>query len=711
MTITVHIIDDCQCYAGELVNSLREINVSAEPIEKVGEKTSISELADMLASSDSLKRKDLLYINTNLKIADSLRQDQSGFKLLTWLRVKDVLNHCVLYSFETLHSLLQRSPDYLIATSKGTSFVQLPFDLASLDVIALSSKEAESTNIREVLRKGFSIQRFRHREANWWGVMSICDIHRAVVDGNDFTYPEQVKKKLGDLEFVAARYVYGFAINRIQEAVKQHKQSAKEEFEKLSVQLKEVEDKIGKIEIGKKEICDAINTFKEDIENQQSILKNPHISDKDIQDIIYSIRQISIEQQDYKNLKEEMDCDISKENINRAELENKIYNASEKCKTNPLAQEVSKSKEANRLIEDSTKNTGNILYIDDNAQDGWLTILQEIFPVCIDTPKSDSKHWKDFESLSEHIFETLRTSEPSLILLDLRLFDENVSSLEVEELSGFKLLERIKKSDNHHYIPIIMFTASNKAFTYETLVKNGANGYWVKEGLDEQRSIDASIKNYLELLRLINNYTNGKYNLMLRRFGKKVKDIRNNDKLWWKNEQGVKWVKTKNCESMRNSNGDDINIPHITRPFDKEKEITICLKNIYRLLDDYLYRKEFSNLIPYSKAFIPSLVCLEIGLIIEYIHDFTGFFICNRRKNRFKTKYINMRGDTEGNDLYYYRNAAVHASSEIKKGQNIIKTLDDLVGLVERMVDYLNKPPVLNRTSMEDLQKKYSKQG
>ena len=65
-----------------------------------------------------IDKDDVFFVNVNLIINGCSRQEQKGVELLVWLRIKGIINHVVLYSFETLYSLLNRMPKHLVITSK-----------------------------------------------------------------------------------------------------------------------------------------------------------------------------------------------------------------------------------------------------------------------------------------------------------------------------------------------------------------------------------------------------------------------------------------------------------------------------------------------------------------------------------------------------------------------------------------------------------------
>jgi hypothetical protein len=121
------IIDDNQDFAKALCVHLskNEENTICNKAEIVffEENSEVNELADRVNLNDD----SLIFINVNLKLNKFNRQDRKGIELLIWLRIKDVMNHVVLYSFESLETILKK-PENLIITSRGTSFVRLPSD-------------------------------------------------------------------------------------------------------------------------------------------------------------------------------------------------------------------------------------------------------------------------------------------------------------------------------------------------------------------------------------------------------------------------------------------------------------------------------------------------------------------------------------------------------------------------------------------------------
>ena len=187
-------------------------------------------------------------------------------------------------------------------------------------------------------------------------------------------------------------------------------------------------------------------------------------------------------------------------------------------------------------------------HVDDRWDDGWNDILSRmIYP----DRQGEVTFVKSWKPIGEPQFDELTKDERiekahraigagfeqdafDLILLDLRLFGERRNRYEVSELSGAKLLQKLRK--RYKGVPVIMTTASNKAWSHQQLTQVGADGYWIKEGLDERRGPEGTVQNYLDLLRLVETATGKKYQF-LKRFAGKIRELKSDDAPWWKHKR------------------------------------------------------------------------------------------------------------------------------------------------------------------------------
>jgi CheY-like chemotaxis protein len=133
-----------------------------------------------------------------------------------------------------------------------------------------------------------------------------------------------------------------------------------------------------------------------------------------------------------------------------------------------------------------------ILYIDDEANKGWESVLKKLFNTSrIDDIVVINEKVKDFDSLSSRSKAIIENEIFDLYLVDLRLngLDED-ENIKTEEFSGMKVLQKIKSINRGNQV--IIFTASNKSWNQKSLIDYGADGYFVKESPEYNFSIELS---------------------------------------------------------------------------------------------------------------------------------------------------------------------------------------------------------------------------
>lgn len=367
-------------------------------------KHTTAQIANAIIETYGNEEKELpddivLLINVNLKAGE--RQKQLGIELLIWLRIKDVMNHVVLYSFETVHQLLQRKPKHLILTSKGTSFVQLPRDF-ELNFDKLSKEKADEGNLKKTLKPTFSNKNIQHRLANIYGLWFMFSVHNKYFSGEALNY-----------DIFSTEFLKG--------------------FDELQLQI--------------------ANVLSETNDKQVT------------QNIIGKITKL------------------------KTSIRGKVP---------------------------------KILYIDDKADIGWAEFLkkaiygngdsnnfQSITPQKTDF-KNDTHFKTFFETVNAKILN--KNNFVDCVLLDLRLTDETGDIDDLDSLSGIRLLKRIHQS--FPSLPVVMFTASNKAKSVKKIITCGAEGLWTKPGLDELKNDEYYLESYRELLSYLNDALN-KYTYLI----------------------------------------------------------------------------------------------------------------------------------------------------------------------------------------------------
>ncbi|MCH8535883.1 MAG: response regulator [Flavobacteriaceae bacterium] len=128
---------------------------------------------------------------------------------------------------------------------------------------------------------------------------------------------------------------------------------------------------------------------------------------------------------------------------------------------------------------------GKILVIDDEIDKGWEDFFKSLkFPsdkdLKLETIGKGFKSLENQEQVIDLIEEKIRIFNPDIIILDLRLLDADFEEKDTKKITGFKVLEKIKNEINRG-IQVILFTASNKVWNYQSLLEVGFDGWVVKE--------------------------------------------------------------------------------------------------------------------------------------------------------------------------------------------------------------------------------------
>lgn len=183
-----------------------------------------------------------------------------------------------------------------------------------------------------------------------------------------------------------------------------------------------------------------------------------------------------------------------------------------------------------------------ILHLDDEPN--WTTCLRWLI----------NSHFVDvdYESLNkipEHIdkewvLTNVCKKSPSLILLDLRLRGPHEVGKPVKDTSGATLAKMIREETPG--TPIILMTASNKAWVFEEMMKLGVDGYWMKEGVGEHLPPEGSVRNSERLLDIISTALSEHYQF-LREFTDRIAQIKNSPSPWW--EHYNKWPNRDNTKA------------------------------------------------------------------------------------------------------------------------------------------------------------------
>lgn len=302
-----------------------------------------------------------------------------------------------------------------------------------------------------------------------------------------------------------------------------------------------------------------------------------------------------------------------------------------------------------------------ILLIDDQAGEGWSDIYQHIiyggenrdFHTFNNFPASNSNHEEGIEHIKENVIEYLinqMNNKVDCILLDLRL-QPGDKNKEVHKVSGVKILKHINK----HFkgIPILVTSASNKIWSYQEVIKAGADAYWLKEGVDNLQNAEDSIKSYVNFIEIIAAFMNEEYQF-LREMNKNLKKFREPPapRFWWVRKT---WP-TVNFDGR----GVNTNLDLYTTAENVEK----FYQDGILLFQNFLKGKYLQKNLQDGDWFYYSSIIIHLAKLIEKFHGHIIYDPDNT--NPTYGQLTEIRRDTLGKKLYKIRNTAAHFKHSIK---------------------------------------------
>ncbi|MEA1981203.1 MAG: hypothetical protein U9N54_09545, partial [candidate division Zixibacteria bacterium] len=147
-----------------------------------------------------------------------------------------------------------------------------------------------------------------------------------------------------------------------------------------------------------------------------------------------------------------------------------------------------------------------ILFIDDQADEGWAVLMKSIFKSAgSDFVSIDSAKYKNKETKLFHDFDGFYSECQShigkvwdLIIIDLRLNPEKEDidneMMKPIEFSGYKLIDEYLKANEGYQI--IISTASNKIWNINAALERGVSSYYIKESPEFNYSISETKKHF-----------------------------------------------------------------------------------------------------------------------------------------------------------------------------------------------------------------------
>jgi CheY-like chemotaxis protein len=274
------------------------------------------------------------------------------------------------------------------------------------------------------------------------------------------------------------------------------------------------------------------------------------------------------------------------------------------------------------------------MHIDDELE--WSYVLENIIkkdsPLTQfksinknDIPTSLTKgNTEEKKKTRKWVTELLSENAPDLVLVDLRLYGKNEADTQVDKTSGAIVAQLIR--DLSPGMPIILMTASNKAWVFEEIMKLGVDAYWMKEGIGDHLPPRGSLNNYIRLRELITTALGNEYQF-LRYVVASINDIKKNQAIWWESQL---WIDKVGCKPPK----------EVVHPL---------LNSIVLLVREYLHLYEmkygytFKGEEEWKRASLLNAVLMESRKVIETVHQLKG--------SEF-AKQISNHGDPTGCQLF-----------------------------------------------------------
>ena len=641
----------------------------------------------------------ILFIDIFIRFKDdgyTEASDLGGIALLKFLRIRGVKQHVVLLSPWDLRELLKKDAAHLILTGPGVTVAPYHFDFAKcgLDVEKIAREKApEADVLRNHLRPGIKLAKDeRHNWANWWGIDRLWYVNELAERRNpgsgrevEGTYPAHLKERIKELRNQEALFCHGNvdklahlemeALQGAVQALEQEQEQLARTMEALRQELvaarAQAEQPVGDMaETRSDTLLDLLKALPPGTDPMLAKVISVHAR-KPLSATAHSGRSAELRARLHELTAELEAATARKAGADKALLTTQAYwedQAGLIKETYGVLQAMARETRSawsgvsvrelrNRLRE----RTPRILLIDDQAGEGWAEVMQAVIyggaSVAFRAIAPPSHRAVDKDYYKECIQPTLQEHKPQVVLLDLRLSREAGTGQDVDELSGAMVLRQLRK--DHPGLPVIMTTASNKAWSLERLLHLGCDGYWIKEGLDVDTPTPASVKNYARFMELVERTTSEPFGNVMR-FGQRLLDFATAESRYW-------WEKPTAKPTIRGATRVEV--------------LSILEEGLY-LLRDHLAAVELGRVAvrPANDWFYPSLVPMHLTRIIEEIYD------------AYESGAIG-RTDKVAESLLKRRNSATHLVQPA--GQVNARSWDQqkLFTWLNEFMDWLSTPP------------------
>lgn len=322
---------------------------------------------------------------------------------------------------------------------------------------------------------------------------------------------------------------------------------------------------------------------------------------------------------------------------------------------------------------------GKVLLIDDEWDKGWSDILQNALTkdgLRFDLFDYNYKDKTQF-NLYMQIQKKIKEFDPDVVVLDLRLSQNDHENDDIDSYTGIKILQKIHEINAG--IQVIMLTATSKSTILEKLYEKKILGY-VKKEHPEDKNID-TIENINKFIRLIDEGLKRKY----------LKSI-------WDIKQKINTVLEYDIFNQYNLN------------FDKYEKYLNILKNENVFIFDILDSNNKNSLAYASLSMARFLEAILSIFIIENKNTFWDDEECKETTVYKQLQSLIEKLDSEHsakqiinsdlNNLIYKRNKYLHANKNIEFSKTEIP---EWFELLNKIISIIENPPNLKMYNKGDI--------
>ena len=154
----------------------------------------------------------------------------------------------------------------------------------------------------------------------------------------------------------------------------------------------------------------------------------------------------------------------------------------------------------------------NILYVDDEADEGWYellcNIIYDVNDVDFDYIGHQLKSMTEDE-IVDHVMNKIRNSKVNVVILDLRLHHNDFDNTCIKDITGYKLLSEIKQYNRG--IQVLMFSATNKIWNLQALQKTEVDNFIMKEAPETSNGENNAIQSISQLINSLSECSKHTY--------------------------------------------------------------------------------------------------------------------------------------------------------------------------------------------------------